>query len=137
MAAETMYSSLRENLATVLDRVVDRQEVVVVRRKGSRDVALIPAIRARRFDRDHPFTKVATERPPFADRSASSRNGARSSPRPLPDRSAVLRIPFEGAAKPEDSDICLQVAALDGVPRSSTNFGSDHGAIPHGTPRFR
>jgi len=43
MAVETTYTSLRENLATVLDRVVDDQEVVVVRRKGARDVALIPA----------------------------------------------------------------------------------------------
>ena len=40
---ETTYTSLRENLASVLDRVVDQQEVVVVRRRGSRDVALIPA----------------------------------------------------------------------------------------------
>jgi antitoxin YefM len=43
MATETSYSSLRANLASVLDRVVDDQEVVVVRRKGARDVALIPA----------------------------------------------------------------------------------------------
>jgi antitoxin YefM len=43
MASETTYTSLRENLASVLDRVVDDQEVVIVRRKGERDVALIPA----------------------------------------------------------------------------------------------
>ena len=43
MAIETTYTSLRENLASVLDQVVDRQETVVVRRKGARDVALIPA----------------------------------------------------------------------------------------------
>jgi antitoxin YefM len=43
MPTETTYTSLRENLATVLDQVVDQQETVVVRRKGSRDVALIPA----------------------------------------------------------------------------------------------
>jgi antitoxin YefM len=43
MATETTYTSLRENLATVLDRVVDQQETVIVRRRGSRDVALIPA----------------------------------------------------------------------------------------------
>ena len=43
MATETTYTSLRENLASVLDQVVDRQETVIVRRKGSlRDVALIP-----------------------------------------------------------------------------------------------
>ena len=40
---ETTYSKLRENLASVLDQVVDDQETVIVRRKGGRDVALIPA----------------------------------------------------------------------------------------------
>jgi antitoxin YefM len=43
METETSYTALRENLASVLDQVVDRQETVIVRRKGSRDVALIPA----------------------------------------------------------------------------------------------
>lgn len=43
MAAETTYTKLRQNLAAVLDQVVDRQETVVVRRKGAGDVALIPA----------------------------------------------------------------------------------------------
>lgn len=43
MSIETTYSSLRENLASVLDQVVDRQETVIIRRKGARDVALIPA----------------------------------------------------------------------------------------------
>jgi antitoxin YefM len=43
MATETTYTSLRENLASVLDQVVDQQETVIVRRKGSRDVALVPA----------------------------------------------------------------------------------------------
>ena len=43
MATETSYTSLRENLASVLDRVFDDQEIVIVRRKGSRDVALLPA----------------------------------------------------------------------------------------------
>jgi antitoxin YefM len=32
-----------KNLAGILDCVVDDQEVVVVRRKGARDVALVPA----------------------------------------------------------------------------------------------
>ena len=40
---ETTYSALRENLASVLDRVVDDQETVIVRRKGGKDVALVPA----------------------------------------------------------------------------------------------
>ena len=43
MAIETTYTSLRDNLASVLDRVGDDQEVVIVRRRGSPDVALIPA----------------------------------------------------------------------------------------------
>jgi len=43
MPTETTYTSLRENLASVLDRVVDHQETVIVRRRGARDVALLPA----------------------------------------------------------------------------------------------
>ena len=43
MAAETTYTSLRANLASILDRVVDQQETVIVRRRGDRDVALLPA----------------------------------------------------------------------------------------------
>lgn len=43
MPSETTYSSLRQNLATVLDQVVDQQDTVIVRRRGARDVALIPA----------------------------------------------------------------------------------------------
>ena len=40
---ETTYTQLRDKLASVPDRVTAEQEVVIVRRKGSRDVALIPA----------------------------------------------------------------------------------------------
>ncbi len=43
MASETSYTHLRDNLATILDRVVEDQEVVIVRRKGARDVAMVPA----------------------------------------------------------------------------------------------
>ena len=43
MPSETTYTSLRENLASVLDQVVDQQETVIVRRRGARDVALLPA----------------------------------------------------------------------------------------------
>ncbi|GAB4373184.1 MAG: type II toxin-antitoxin system prevent-host-death family antitoxin [Bryobacter sp.] len=43
MATETTYTKLRENLASVLDTVVQQQEVVIVRRRGLGDVALIPA----------------------------------------------------------------------------------------------
>jgi antitoxin YefM len=40
---ETTYSSLRENLASVLDKVIEDQQVVIVKRKGSEAVALVPA----------------------------------------------------------------------------------------------
>jgi antitoxin YefM len=43
MASESSYTNLRANLASVLDRVVDNREAVIVRRKGDRDVALLPA----------------------------------------------------------------------------------------------
>ncbi|MBZ5624466.1 MAG: type II toxin-antitoxin system Phd/YefM family antitoxin [Acidobacteriia bacterium] len=43
MAFETTCTSLRENLARVLDRVVADNEVAIVRRKGAKDVALLPA----------------------------------------------------------------------------------------------
>jgi antitoxin YefM len=40
---ETTYTQLRGKLASVLDRVAADQEVFIVRRKGEKDVALIPA----------------------------------------------------------------------------------------------
>jgi antitoxin YefM len=44
MTIETTYTSLRENLATFLDRVTDDREVLVVkRRRGQGDVAIIAA----------------------------------------------------------------------------------------------
>ena len=43
MSVETTYTSLRERLASVLDQVVNDQEVVIVRRRGAKDVALVPA----------------------------------------------------------------------------------------------
>src|SRR5271157_1652154 len=43
MPVETTYTSLRERLASFLDRVTNDQEVVIVRRRGAKDVALIPA----------------------------------------------------------------------------------------------
>jgi|SRR4051794_30574496 antitoxin YefM len=43
MPTDTTYTHLRENLAGILDEVIDQQEIVIVRRKGARDVALIPA----------------------------------------------------------------------------------------------
>ena len=43
MPIETTYTSLRERLASVLDQVSDDNEVVIVRRRGAKDVALVPA----------------------------------------------------------------------------------------------
>lgn len=43
MPIETTYTSLRQSLASVLDRVADDREVVIVRRRGAKDVALVPA----------------------------------------------------------------------------------------------
>jgi antitoxin YefM len=43
MPTETTYTALRENLASYLDRVVDDREVLVVKRRGARDVAIIAA----------------------------------------------------------------------------------------------
>ena len=43
MPIETTYTSLRENLASVLSRVVEDQETVIVRRRGAAYVAMVPA----------------------------------------------------------------------------------------------
>ena len=43
MPTETTYTALRENLAAYLARVVDDREVVVVKRRGAGDVAIIAA----------------------------------------------------------------------------------------------
>ncbi|HEV1287073.1 MAG TPA: type II toxin-antitoxin system prevent-host-death family antitoxin [Bryobacteraceae bacterium] len=43
MAVETTYSKLREELASFLDRVSDDREVVVVKRRNGKNVALIDA----------------------------------------------------------------------------------------------
>ncbi|MGA2051383.1 MAG: type II toxin-antitoxin system prevent-host-death family antitoxin [Terracidiphilus sp.] len=43
MPVETTYTALREKLAGFLDRVTDDNEVVIVRRRGGRDVAFVRA----------------------------------------------------------------------------------------------
>lgn len=43
MATETTYANLRENLAAVLQQVDEDREIVIVRRKGAGDIALISA----------------------------------------------------------------------------------------------
>lgn len=43
MAIETSYTEARANLAKLCDRVVDDREIVLIKRRGSADVALIAA----------------------------------------------------------------------------------------------
>ena len=43
MAVETTYTSLRQRLASVLNQVAEDQEIVIVRRRNAKDVALVPA----------------------------------------------------------------------------------------------
>jgi antitoxin YefM len=43
MPVEITYTALRKGLAVYLDRVTDDQEVLIIRRPGARDVALVPA----------------------------------------------------------------------------------------------
>ena len=40
---ETTYTNHRQSLASVLDRVANDREVVIVRRKGEKTVAMVPA----------------------------------------------------------------------------------------------
>ena len=43
MTIEFTYTSVREQLAKLLDRVVKDREVVIIKRRGSEDVAMIAA----------------------------------------------------------------------------------------------
>ena len=43
MAVETTYTALRAGLAGFLDQVTDDREIVFVRRRGARDVAIVSA----------------------------------------------------------------------------------------------
>ncbi len=43
MAIETTYSQAREKLASLMDRVTDDREVVIVTRRGGKRVAMIDA----------------------------------------------------------------------------------------------
>jgi antitoxin YefM len=40
---ETTYTNLRQSLASVLDRVANDHEVIIVRRRGDKKVAMVPA----------------------------------------------------------------------------------------------
>lgn len=43
MTIEFTYTSVREQLASLLDRVIKDREVVIIQRRGSEDVAMIAA----------------------------------------------------------------------------------------------
>jgi antitoxin YefM len=43
MPIETTYSQARENLASLMDRVTDQLEVVIISRRGGKRVAMIDA----------------------------------------------------------------------------------------------
>jgi len=93
MATETTYTCLRENLASVLDRVVDQMETVIVRRRGSRDVALIPAAElAGLIETAHLLRSPRNARRLLA---AVHRTGQR---RPQPENAAQLRREILGEA---------------------------------------
>ena len=98
-------TSLRENLASVLDQVVDRQETIIVRRRKSGDVAFIPAndlaglietahlLRSPRNARHLPGALHRAERvkgSPPRRRSC----GERSSVKPEPERRTVFSREF-------------------------------------------
>ncbi len=43
MPIQTTYSNARNKLASLLERVIDEQEIVVINRRGREDVALVSA----------------------------------------------------------------------------------------------
>ena len=43
MPSETSYTEARANLASICDRVTENREVIVIRRRGRDDVALVSA----------------------------------------------------------------------------------------------
>ncbi len=43
MPIQTTYTNARSNLAALLDEVTENQEVVIITRRGARDVAMISA----------------------------------------------------------------------------------------------
>jgi antitoxin YefM len=43
MLTETTYTQARANLAKLLDKVTENREIVIIRRRGSEDVAVVAA----------------------------------------------------------------------------------------------
>lgn len=43
MPIQTTYSNARNNLASLLEQVTDEQEIIIINRRGRKDVALVSA----------------------------------------------------------------------------------------------
>lgn len=41
LSSQTTYTQARANLASLLDQVIDHKEIIVIKRRGNRNVALI------------------------------------------------------------------------------------------------
>ena len=82
MAVETTYSNLRQNLASVMNQVVDDQEVVIVRRRGARDVAMLPASELNSLLETAYLLRFAEERFPPAHGPAARRARGGQTPQP-------------------------------------------------------
>ena len=54
MAIQTSYAAAHANFAKLCERVGTRHDVVIIRRRGAEDVALVPAA-----DADHRWVAVA------------------------------------------------------------------------------
>jgi antitoxin YefM len=95
MPSETTYTSLRANLASVLDQVVDQQETVIVRRRGARDVAMLPATElAGLVETAHLLRSPSNTRPLLSALRRAEQG------RTKPGTAAELRREILGEAKP-------------------------------------
>lgn len=74
VSSETTYTSLRENLASVLDQVVDQKETVIVRRRGARRRPY-PCHRTRWAYGDRAPAPVSSKRAPIVLGAAPRESG--------------------------------------------------------------
>jgi len=74
MAIQTTYTQARANLAKLLDEVIDNQEVVVISRRKSEDVAMISASELRSILEIHHLLRS----PKNAERLLKALNRAQS-----------------------------------------------------------
>lgn len=74
VSSETTYTSLRENLASVLDQVIDQKETVIVRRRGARRRPY-PCHRTRWAYGDRAPAPVSSKRAPIVLGAAPRESG--------------------------------------------------------------